>query len=344
MVNSSYSRSDIRALLGSSEPMQALYETIDMVASSKATILLSGENGTGKEACAQLIHQKSQRTGPFIVLNCAAIPKNWEESVLFGHTKGAFIGALTNKDGAVKTADGGTLFLDEIDKMDIGLQSCLLRFLQTETFQKVGSHKQEQVDVRLIVATDRDILSEVNAGRFRENLYYQISVVHLELPTLRQREKDILRLARVFIKKYAQLEQKSFQGLSRAVDKIFLDYDWPGNIWQLECIIHHVVLLNDAKTVTVEMLPAVLSKKAENPSEDEKRENPSPSARSKHALPNTGAKPLHDDTIRPLWLLEKEAIVHALELSNGNISKAARELEISAQTIYRKLHLWEKTE
>jgi len=348
MVNSSHNRSHFRGLLGSSEPMQTLYQAIDKVASSKAPILVTGEGGTGKGFCAEVIHQKSQRTGkPFIVLNCAAIPKNLAESALFGHLKGAFTGALKNQDGAVKAADGGTLFLDEIGEMDVTLQSSLLRFLQTGTFQKVGSDKEEQVDVRLIAATNRDISSDIKAGRFRENLYYHISVVHLKLPTLRQRGKDILRLARVFLKKYAQEEQKSFHGLTKPVEQILLDYDWAGNILQLESIIHRIVVLNDAKTVTVDMLPAQLSEEAENQSEEEKRENPSPTSRSIPKTPlfkKTVAKQLHDDAIRPLWLVEKDAIVHALELSSGNISKAARDLQISAQTIYRKLHHWENTQ
>jgi len=206
--------------------MQMVYQIIDNVATSKASILITGESGTGKELCAKAIHQESQRQDkPFIALNCAAIPKDLIESQIFGHLKGAFTGAVNNQLGAVHQAAGGTLFLDEIGEMDISLQSKLLRFLQSKTFYQVGGQKEEQVDVRVLSATNRDLFAEVKAKRFREDLYYRLNVIHIQLPALRQRGQDILLLAKIFLKKYVQEEKKSFHGFTQEVEEIFLSYE-----------------------------------------------------------------------------------------------------------------------
>jgi two-component system, repressor protein LuxO len=193
------SHSEYHGFIGASKPMQALYQMIEQVALTQVSVFITGESGTGKELCAEAIHKQSQRKEkPFIVVNCAALPKDLIESQLFGHIKGAFTGAVANRDGTAKTANFGTLFLDEIAEMDSASQARLLRLVQNGTFYAVGSDIQEQVDIRLICATNRDIRAEVKAKRFREDLYHRLNVIDIKMPALRERSDDILRLARHF--------------------------------------------------------------------------------------------------------------------------------------------------
>jgi len=251
---------DFEGFIGSSQPMQVVYRMIESAASSRATCFITGESGTGKEVAAEAIHKLSNRKGKsFVVLNCAAIPKDLMESEIFGHIKGAFTGAVSDHDGAATRANGGTLFLDEICEMDLHLQSKLLRFIQTETFNKVGSGKTEKVNIRFVCATNRDPLVEIGAGRFREDLYYRLHVIPVPLPALRDRGDDVLSIATKFLKTFSAEEDKEFADFAEdAVDKL-TSYSWPGNVRQLQNVIRNTVVLNQGEMVEASMLPPPLN-------------------------------------------------------------------------------------
>src|SRR5262249_4618818 len=242
--------------IGTSPVMQAIYRTIDTAASSKATVFITGESGTGKELCAEAIHRMTpRREGPFIALNCAAIPHDLMESEIFGHVKGAFTGAISDHDGAARRADGGTLFLDEICDMDPNLQTKLLRFVQTGAFTRVGGAQLEKVDVRFVCATNRDPLAEVRAGRFREDLYYRLHVIAIEMPPLRARGDDVILLARAFLDRFAREEGKEFQGPDEDAVRLLREFTWPGNIRELENVMRSIVVLNPGGPVKDDLLP-----------------------------------------------------------------------------------------
>ena len=308
--------------IGQSQVMQAVYRTIDAVASSKASVFITGESGTGKELAAQAIHKASpRRNQPFIALNCGAIPHELLESHIFGHIKGSFTGAVSDQIGAGKAADGGTLFLDEICEMPLELQVKMLRFIQTSEVQQVGSTKTEKVDVRLVAATNRDPLAEVKSGKFREDLYYRLHVVPLDMPPLRDREEDIIVLARHFLHQYAQEDGKKFDALSAEVATEFRRYNWPGNVRQLENLIRNIVVLHDGAEITLAMLPDLLK------------------AATTSLPPGTGylAAP---SAILPLWQVEKNAIMTALAANAQDVPRTAALLEVSPSTLYRKLQSW----
>jgi DNA-binding NtrC family response regulator len=240
------SRDSYFGFIGSSLAMQAVYRTVDAAAASKATVFITGESGTGKEVAAQAVHEQSPRgKGPFVAINCGASPKDLMESEIFGHVKGAFTGAHVERDGAASTASGGTLFLDEICEMDLALQTKLLRFIQTGTFQKVGGSKTEKVDVRFVCATNRDPLAEVEAGNFREDLYYRLHVIPLHLPALRDRNGDVIEIAQHFLGQYAAEEGKHFTSFSPEAEQIIGQFEWPGNIRQVQNVIRNIVVLNE---------------------------------------------------------------------------------------------------
>ncbi|MDQ2696046.1 MAG: sigma-54 dependent transcriptional regulator [Pseudomonadota bacterium] len=317
--------------IGASLAMQAVYRIIGSAAPSRATVFITGESGTGKELCAEAIHRQSpRREGPFIALNCAAIPRDLMESEIFGHVRGAFTGATGERRGAASLADGGTLFLDEICEMDLDLQTKLLRFVQTNSFQPVGGSRTEKVDVRFVCATNRDPLREVEEGRFREDLYYRLHVIPIHLPPLRERDSDVLAIAQRFLADYAAEEGRHFQRFAPEAQAALLDYDWPGNVRQLQNVIRNAVVLNDAETVTAAMLPPPLNRRraALRP----------PAAAAKPAEP--AAPAAGHKAIRPLEEVEREAIEEAISLCDGNIPKAAALLNISASTIYRKRQAW----
>ncbi|MDG4720245.1 MULTISPECIES: sigma-54-dependent transcriptional regulator [Thalassospira] len=243
-------------IIGGSENMRDIYRIIENAAPSRATVFITGESGTGKELAAEAIHQRSERAKePFIPLNCGAIPKDLMESEIFGHVKGAFTGAVSDREGAAHRAEGGTLFLDEICEMDLDLQTKLLRFIQTGTFQKVGGSSLETVDVRFVCATNRDPLEEVRAGRFREDLYYRLHVIPLHMPPLRERDNDILQIANFYLQRYNREEGRDFERFSPEVSALFARYTWPGNIRQLQNIIRNIVVLNNGTEVTLSMVP-----------------------------------------------------------------------------------------
>ena len=317
--------------IGASAEMQAVYRTIESVAASKASVFITGESGTGKELAADAIHRASPRRGrPFIALNCAAIPKDLLESEIFGHVKGAFTGATADRTGAAMSADGGTLFLDELCEMPLDIQVKLLRFIQTGTVQAVGGSRSEKVDVRFVCATNRDPLAEVEAGRFREDLYYRLHVVPLHLPALRDREEDSVLIARHFLKEYSAEEGRSFAGFTPEVEAVFRAYDWPGNVRQLQNVVRNVVVLHDGQLVEPRMLPEPLKSRAV--------EGPVVPAAPAPAVVPAGTPAAV--TIRPLWLVEKELIQQALRQCGDDVPKAATLLEISPSTIYRKLQQW----
>ncbi len=318
-------RSRYYGFIGSSEPMQAVYAAIDSIAASKATIFVTGESGTGKEVFADAVHRHSGRCKhPFIALNCSAIPRELMESEIFGHVKGAFTGAISERQGAAAMADGGTLFLDEVCELDAGLQSKLLRFLQSGAFQKVGGNQLETVDIRIICATNRDPQAEVAAGRFREDLFYRLHVVPVHLPPLRERREDIGEIAQHLLQQYAEEEGRDFKRFDAGAMDALKRYDWPGNVRELQNVVRHVVVLNHGPDATAAMLPPPLGTGAAGPG-----------GRDANGAAH------HNGEIRPLWQVERDAIEHAISACNGNISKAAALLEISASTIYRKKQAWE---
>jgi DNA-binding NtrC family response regulator len=322
-------------LIGSSLPMLTVYNVIENAAKSRATVFITGESGTGKELCAQAIHQLSPRNkGPFVAVNCGAIPRELMESEMFGHVKGAFTGAVGTRIGAIARARGGTLFLDEICEMDLALQVKLLRVLQSGEFQKVGGSDIESADARYVCATNRDPWAEVQAGRFREDLYYRLHVVPCAMPALRERDDDVLLLARHFLRIYAQEEGKSFADFDDGAIGALRRYSWPGNIRELQNALRNVVLFHQGRQVTEAMLPRL-----------------DPNAVKRAAVTAVGSMPVRysgpppggdRETVKPLWLVEKEAIEAALAVCGGNVPRAAALLEVNPSTIYRRKSEWEK--
>ena len=246
-----------QGFIGAAPPMTAVYQVIRSVAASKASVFITGESGTGKELAAEAVHKSSPRAGHgFVALNCGAIPRDLLESEVFGHVKGAFTGASADRVGAAKLADGGTLFLDEIGEMPLDMQVKLLRFVQTGTFSPVGSSRIERVDVRFVCATNRDPMLEVQAGRFREDLYYRLYVVPIELPPLRDRGEDVLQIAQHFLAQFSREENRHFRGFTPEAQAALLAYNWPGNVRQLQNVVRNVVVLHgDGEWVDAAMLP-----------------------------------------------------------------------------------------
>ena len=340
----SETRERFHGFIGKSLSMQAVYRTITAAAPSKATVFITGESGTGKEVTARAIHAESpRREGPFVPLNCAAIPRELIESELFGHQKGAFTGAQQAREGAAEQAHGGTLFLDEIGEMNLDLQSKLLRFLQTGVVKRLGANLERQVDVRFLCATNRDPWAEVQAGRFREDLYFRLHVIPLHLPPLREREDDVLLLADELLQRFAREEGKRFAGFSAEVRAAMLRHPWPGNVRELENVIRHAVVLNAGGEIGASQLvlgarqssraaapvPATSAAPAVGASP------PPPSAVTTVATPGVAG-----GYIEPLAVVERRVIEHAIALCKGNIPEASRKLDVAPSTIYRKLAQW----
>jgi DNA-binding NtrC family response regulator len=326
-IKDEYNRQGFEGFIGSSLPMQGVYRIIESAAPSNATVFITGESGTGKEVCANSIHKRSQRSaGPFIALNCGAIPHDLMESEIFGHTKGAFTGAVSSREGAAARASGGTLFLDELCEMDLDLQTKLLRFIQTGSFQKVGSNTIENVDVRFICATNKDPLEEVHKGNFREDLYYRLHVIPIHLPPLRERGQDVCLIMNELLKTYAAEEGKRFSNFSVEAEIVMQTYDWPGNVRQLQNVIRNIVVLNTGDVVNQDMLPPPLC------------ELQLPVTRQASGTSLGGHQGTSD--VMPLWQVEKNTIEAAIRFCNDNVPKAAALLEVSASTIYRKRERW----
>ncbi|SDT91364.1 sigma-54 dependent transcriptional regulator [Stappia sp. ES.058] len=315
--------------IGGSARMREVYDQIERMAPSSAPVFITGESGSGKELCASAIHSRSpRRDRPFIAINCAAIPGELMESEIFGHMRGAFTGATETREGAAEAADGGTLFLDEIGEMDLALQSKLLRFVQTGTVQRIGDTHQRVVNVRIVCATNRDPLSEISEGRFREDLFYRLHVLPVRLPALRDRREDILPLAQSFLSRFCAEEGRRFLEIAGCAGEKLLTYDWPGNVRQLENAIRQAVVLHDGEALRAEMLPGFLL--GEGLSTRLEPLSGGFAARSYRG----------SEDIEPLWAQERRIIETALTAFDGNIAKAAAALEISPSTIYRKRQSW----
>jgi DNA-binding NtrC family response regulator len=310
--------------------MARIHATIGSVARSMATVFITGESGTGKELCALAVHAASSRAnGPFIALNCGAIPQDLLESEVFGHMKGSFTGAISDKPGAAAAADGGTLFLDEICEMAPALQTKLLRFLQTSTVQPVGATRPKKVNVRIVCATNRDPVDAVRRGLFREDLYYRLFVVPIHMPPLRDRGQDVIEIAEAALFRFAREEGREFLGLSPEVRAVLPRLPWPGNVRQLLNVMRNVVVLNPGGWVTPQMLPPGLMAAPPLPVETPRSLQPAP------GLPTT-------DSLVGLTLAEAERrlIEATVARHGGSIPKAARVLDVSPSTLYRKIEGW----
>jgi transcriptional regulator with PAS, ATPase and Fis domain len=287
--------------------MLKIFELIRIVAPTNATVLISGETGTGKEVVARAVHHQSKRRSkPFIATSCAALPESLLESELFGHEKGSFTGAVERKKGKFEAADKGTLFLDEICEINANTQVHLLRALEEKKITRIGSNEEIDVDARIITATNKDLRSMVLEGQFREDLYYRLKVVTINLPALKDRKEDILPLAEHFLKKYAEENSKDVINLSPEVIEFMLNYSWPGNVRELENMIEHGVILSTSNAVMMAELPQDII----------------------HPTPT------EEKTIEAVT---KVHILNVLEETKGNISEAAKILGIQRMTLYNKL-------
>jgi DNA-binding NtrC family response regulator len=330
-----------RQIIGDSSSIRRVLQTVAMAAPTRATVLLEGESGTGKELFARNIHAQSERRdGPFIKLNCAALPEGLIESALFGHEKGAFTGAIKRVEGAFERANGGTLLLDEISEMRLDLQAKLLRVLQEQEFERVGGSVAIKVDVRIIATTNRDLATFAAAGHFRQDLYYRLSVIPVRIPPLRERKEDIPLLAYRFASHYAQEIGKEISGISPQALELLAGYDWPGNVRELQHAVERAVILTGESTLPVNAF-------------DGQRfglsgawSGPTPSRISTDFLPIHGGTaatltiPEGAVILTSLNVDEAEAklIERALEVSNGNRTRAAELLGISVRTLRNKLN------
>ncbi len=308
-------------LVGKSNKMQKVYNLITQISSSRSTVLISGESGTGKELVAKAIHNCSPRAdSPFVIVNCSNIPSELLESELFGHVKGAFTGASSTKRGLFEIADTGSIFLDELGVISTEIQSKLLRVIQEREFRRLGGIESIKVDVRIIAATNLDLQMAVQENKFREDLFYRLNVISIKLPSLRERKEDIPLLVEHFIKKYCVENNRSMCTIDSDSLRVLMDYDWPGNIRELENVIEGaVVMTGDSNTITQDILPRDLKTKIS------------------HTLPNTiipeDGLPLKDKLVE----LERQIILAALEKTDWNQKKAAGLLHLNPTTLNEKL-------
>ncbi|MFY0637802.1 sigma-54-dependent transcriptional regulator [Maricaulis maris] len=322
--------------IGASLPMQAVYRVLESAAPSNAGVFVTGETGTGKELAARAIHISSGRAGrAFVAVNCGAIPKDLIESELFGHVKGAFTGATSDRAGAAELANGGTLFLDEIGEMPIDLQPKLLRFLQTGAYARVGDSRVRQTDIRIVAATNRDPWGAVRAGRLREDLYFRLNVIPVELPPLRDRAGDILMLADAFLTRYAAEEGRADLAFAEDARQALLQHHWPGNVRELENLVRRCVVLTDG----AEIAASDLMLNAAQGGHSAPRQQDPLAAPTRPAVSGETLAPAPAG-IEPLWRVEKRSIEHAIALCDGNVTEASKQLEIAPSTIYRKREQW----
>ena len=308
-------------IIGKSKKMRDIFDTIQKVAPTSATVLIEGESGTGKELVARSIHFNShRREKPFVAVNCSALAESLLESELFGHEKGAFTGAVATKKGRFELADGGTLFLDEIGELSQNLQVKLLRVLQEKVFERVGGVRTISVDIRIIAATNKELQHEMQAGRFREDLYYRLNVVHIALPALKERQEDIHLLVNHFIKKYATERQSDapVKGVGQEVDRLFYNYSWPGNIRELENVIERVMILSPGETIRVSDLPKEFTD-------------------SVHNTLHLEGIPADAKLYETLAMIEKAMIERALKISDNVQAHAATLLGIGKSGLNQKI-------
>ncbi|WDD96837.1 sigma-54-dependent transcriptional regulator [Thalassomonas actiniarum] len=328
---------NFHGLVAADDSMNELFDSIRHAASTNAPVFITGETGTGKELVAKACHLEGfHQDEPFIGVNCANFTEHLMESQLFGHSKGAFTGAVSAQEGLFAAAKNGTLFLDEITTLSKPLQAKLLRVIQEREFTPLGTTKVQQFQAQIISASSTSIGEAVMAGEFREDLYYRLNVITFGLPPLRERGADILLLARFFLKKYARLEGKHFQDFNRDAIQIICGYDWPGNVRQLENVIHGMVVLNTGKKITSEMIIKSLSNMVGGFAAPVK----ALSAESATETPGS-TEQQGQQGILPLWQVEKQAIEQAIAYCQGNVPKAAALLEVSPSTLYRKKQSWE---
>jgi DNA-binding NtrC family response regulator len=304
-------------IIGESPAMREIFEIVQQVAPTRATILLGGESGTGKEVFAKAIHQGSPRARqPFVTVHCAALTPTLLESELFGHEKGAFTGAYERRVGRFELAQGGTLFLDEIGEIDATIQIKLLRFLGERTFERVGSNKTLTADVRLIAATNKNLAEQVKAGKFREDLFFRLRVVEINLPPLRDRAGDVPLLAQNFLREFARENEKKVNEFTADALQLLMQHSWPGNVRELRTAIEHAVVLCRGEKITARDLPA--------------------SVRTGGPVETPGPR----ENALTLKEAEKQLMERALTETGGNRTLAARKIGMSRRTFHRKLHLY----
>ena len=306
-------RMELCGMIGRSALMQQLFGLVRRIAPHARAALVTGETGAGKEGIARAVHQLGpRRSKRFVTVNCSAVVETLFESELFGHARGAFTGATENKIGMFEAADGGTIFLDEIGELPPAVQAKLLRVLETGEVQRVGSLQPRKVDVRIVAATNRDLRAEVDAGRFRTDLFYRLNVVELSVPPLRDRREDIPYLTAAFVKEFSQRFEKGIEGVSPAAERILMSGNWPGNVRELRNVLERACMLSDGRTLNERDVQAAM-----------------PSARE--------TRPAADERGGDLGAIEKEHIVRVLADVRGNKLEAARRLGISRRTLYRRL-------
>jgi Nif-specific regulatory protein len=331
-------------IIGASPAMREVYRLTRMAAPTNASVLLIGETGTGKEVIARALHKRSQRaTGPYIRVNCGALHENLLESELFGHVKGAFTGAVENKTGRFEAAHGGTIFLDEISSMSAKLQVKLLRVLQEREFERVGDSKTIRVDVRVVAATNESLEEEIEAGRFREDLYYRLNVVPIPLPPLRERREDIPLLAQFFLKRYGEQNRRDVPELTPEVSKALLAHDWPGNVRELENTIERLVVLSDGKNISANMLKFGRPRYSLRSTKRKPDDVPSLIRRlvemGIRGLPPDGSK-LYDYLVGGV---ERELIEQVMRQCDDVKVTAADRLGINRNTLHKKLEQYAAT-
>ena len=306
---------------GESVPMKRVFSLLDKAAATDVTVLITGDSGTGKELVARALHRRSKRQGgPFVAVNCSALPENLLESELFGHVRGAFTDAKSTRVGLFGKANKGTLFLDEISDMPIGLQAKILRTLEERTARPVGGNSETPFDVRIVAATNCDLARLVEEKRFREDLYYRLNVVHIEMPPLRERGRDILLLASHFTEHFASQMQMDVTGLSTPAAEKLLNYSWPGNVRELKNSIERAVALTGTNKLTVDDLPERIR-----------------DYKTAHAIVNID----NPSELVTLAVLEQRYIQRVLYVADGNKAQAARILGIDRKSLYRKLERFE---
>lgn len=320
--------SSLHSMAGHSEKGTDIKKLILKAARVSSNVLIEGESGTGKELAARAIHEESGREGPFVAINCGAIPKELLQSELFGYEEGAFTGARRGGGiGKLEQGDGGTVFLDEIGEMPFDMQVNLLRFLQDRMITRIGGSKPHKVDVRIIAATNRRLKAEVNAGRFREDLFYRLNVISIEMPPLRERKLDIPPITRHFIQTLCRQFNREIMGISDAAMEHLRAYDWPGNVRELHNVIENAVVFTDGPLITEAILPAYIKEKHPPGSETA----PAPPG----IQPQREGKPAGNWSRHGAW--DRELLLQMLEEFGGNISQVARELGVARSTVYRKL-------